>query len=181
VANGIVSHQDMLPTLLAAAGEPDITQKLLAGHAIGDTTFNVHIDGHNMLPYLTGEADESPRDFFFYVSDDGDIIAIRMGDYKVVLAEQRATRLMAWLEPFVKLRAPKIFNLRQDPFERADENSNTYWDWMIDHLWVIYKMQDVVGQQIENFVKYPPRGKAASFNLDAVLRQLENATDGANH
>ena len=95
--------------------------------------------------------------------------------------EQRATRLMAWLEPFVKLRAPKIFHLRQDPFERADDNSNTYWDWVIDHLWVVYKMQDVVAAQIQDFVAYPPRQKAASFNLDAVLAQLQSATDGANH
>ena len=95
--------------------------------------------------------------------------------------EQRATRLQAWIEPFVKLRAPKLFNLRQDPFERADENSNTYWDWMIDHLFVIYKMQGLVAAQIEGFVKYPPRQKPASFNLDAVLRQLEAANDGSGH
>jgi arylsulfatase len=181
VANGIVCHQDLLPTLLAAAGEPEIKEKLLAGHTVGETTFNVHLDGYNMLPYLTGEVSESPRSSFFYVSDDGEIIAIRMGDYKAVLAEQRATRLMAWVEPFVKLRAPKIFNLRQDPFERADDNANTYWDWMIDHLWVVYKMQATVAGQIANFVEYPPRQKAASFNLDAVLRQLESATDGGSH
>jgi arylsulfatase len=88
---------------------------------------------------------------------------------------------LAWLEPFVKLRAPKIFNLRTDPFERADDNSNTYWDWMIDHLWVLYKMQALVAAQIENFVKYPPRQKPASFNLDAVLAQLQAGTDGAGH
>jgi arylsulfatase len=181
VANGIVCHQDLLPTLLAAAGEPEIKEKLLAGHTVGETTFNVHLDGYNMLPYLTGEVSESPRSSFFYVSDDGEIIAIRMGDYKAVLAEQRATRLMAWVEPFVKLRAPKIFNLRQDPFERADDNANTYWDWMIDHLWVVYKTQATVAGQIANFVEYPPRQKAASFNLDAVLRQLESATDGGSH
>ena len=181
VRNGVVCHQDLLPTLLAAAGEPDIVQKLLDGHTAGDKTFNVRIDGYNMLPYLTGEVEESPREHFFYVSDDGDIVAIRMGDYKAVLMEQRATRLMAWLEPFVKLRAPKIFHLRQDPFERADDNSNTYWDWVIDHLWVVYKMQDVVAAQIQDFVAYPPRQKPASFNLDAVLAQLQSATDGANH
>ena len=141
----------------------------------------MHIDGYNMLPYLTGEVEESPRESFFYISDDGDILAIRMGDWKVVLMEQRATRLMAWFEPFVKLRAPKMFHLRQDPFERADDNSNTYWDWVIDHLWVMYKMQVVVAGQIQDFVAYPPRQKPASFNLDAVLAQLQSATDGANH
>jgi len=181
VANGIVCLQDMLPTLLAAAGEPEIVEKLLAGHPAGAKTFKVHIDGSNMLPYLAGEVSESPRSSFFYVSDDGDILAIRMDDYKVVLMEQRATRLMAWLEPFVKLRAPKMFNLRTDPFERADDNSNTYWDWMIDHLWVMYKMQAAVAAQIEDFVAYPPRQKPASFNLDAVMRQLEAANDGTGH
>jgi arylsulfatase len=181
VLNDIVCHQDILPTLLAAAGEPDIAAKLLAGHTAGDKTFNVHIDGINMLPYFTGEAEHSPRDYFFYISDDGDVLAIRMGDFKAVLAEQRATRMMTWAEPFVKLRLPKIFNLRTDPFERADDNSNTYWDWMINQAWVLYKMQATVAGQIENFVKHPPRQKPASFNLDAVMRQLESATDGAAH
>jgi arylsulfatase len=181
VLNDIVCHQDVLPTLLAAAGEPDIAEKLKAGHTAGDKTFNVHIDGYNMLPYFTGEAEHSPRDFFFYVSDDGDILAIRMDDYKAVLAEQRATRLMAWAEPFVKLRVPKMFNLRTDPFERADDSSNTYWDWVISHSWVMYKMQATVAGQIENFVKYPPRQTPAAFNLDAVMRQLESATDGGTH
>ncbi len=181
VLNDIMCHQDVLPTLLAAAGEPDIKEKLRAGHTAGDKTFNVHLDGYNMLPYLTGEAEDGPRDFFFYVSDDGDIIALRMDDYKCVLMEQRAKGLLAWLEPFVKLRAPKVFNLRTDPFERADENSNTYWDWMIDHLWVLYKMQGLVAAQIENFVKFPPRQKPASFNLDGVLAQLQAGTDGGGH
>ena len=181
VLNDIMCHQDVLPTLLAAAGEPDIKEKLLAGHTAGDKSFNVHLDGYNMLPYLTGEVEDGPRNFFFYVSDDGDIIAVRMDDYKCVLMEQRAKGLLAWLEPFVKLRAPKIFDLRTDPFERADENSNTYWDWMIDHLWVLYKMQGLVAAQIQNFVKYPPRQKPASFNLDAVLAQLQAGTDGGGH
>ena len=181
VRNDVVCHQDVLPTLLAAAGEPDIKQKLLDGHQAGDKFFKVCLDGYNMLPYLSGEVEKSPRDFFMYVSDDGDIIAIRIGDYKAVLMEQRATRLQAWFEPFVKLRAPKLFNLRQDPFERADENSNTYWDWVIDHAWVIYLMQGVVAGMIENYMKFPPRQKPGSFNLEAVMRQLEAAGDGSGH
>ena len=171
VLNGIVSHQDWLPTLLAAAGDPDVSKKLLDGHKVGDKTFKVHIDGLNMVPYLTGEVKESPRQSFFYISDDGDVIAIRMGDWKMVLAEQRATRMMCWSEPFVKLRMPKMFNLRRDPFERADENSNTYWDWIFDHAFLIYGMQAIVAQHIDNFVKYPPRQKAAAFNLDEVMEQ----------
>ena len=134
-----------------------------------------------MLPYLTGEVKESPREVFFYISDDGDILAIRMRDWKVVLMEQRAKQLQCWLEPFVHLRAPKIFHLRRDPFERADENSNTYYDWMIAHVYIIYAMQAVVAQQIENFQKFPPRQKPASFNLDAVMRTLVDASGGGSH
>jgi arylsulfatase len=181
VRNEVVCHQDVLPTLLAAAGEPNIKEKLLEGHQAGDKHFKVHLDGYNMLPYFTGEVEKSPRNFFFYISDDGDILAIRIGDYKAVLMEQRATRLQAWLEPFVKLRGPKIFNLRQDPFERADDNSNTYWDWVLDHLFVLYEMQALVAGQIAGYVQYPPRQKPGSFNLDVVLRQLEAATDGSGH
>ncbi len=181
VLNGIVSLQDMLPTFLAAAGEPDIAEKLLAGHTIGSKTFKVHLDGFNMLPYLSGEVKDSPRSFFFYFSDDGELLAIRMNDWKVVLMEQRAKQLMAWLEPFVPLRAPKMFHLRRDPFERADENSNTYWDWMISHIYKIYEMQGLVAQQIQDFVQYPPRQKPASFNLEAVMRQLEEAQSSKGH
>ena len=181
VLNGIVTHQDWLATLLAAAGEPDIKEKLLKGHQAGAKTFKVHIDGFNILPYLTGDVKESPRRYFFYISDDGDILAIRYGDWKAVLMEQRAKTLLCWFEPFVPLRGPKIFNLRRDPFERADENSNTYWDWVISHAYLIYGMQAVVAQQIEAFVKFPPRQKAAAFNLDAVLRQLEEASSSKSH
>ncbi len=155
VLNGIVTHQDWLETLLAAAGEPDIKESLLTGYQAGEKTFKVHIDGYNMLPYLMGEVEESPRKFFFYFSDDGDLIALRMGDWKVVLKEQRAKTLLLWAEPFVSLRIPKMFHLRRDPFERADENSNTYWDWMISHAYLIYGMQAIVAQQIAGFVKFP--------------------------
>ena len=181
VLNGLVSMQDWLPTLLDAAGEPDINAKLLQGHKAGEKTFKVHIDGLNMMPYFSGEVPESPRKFFFYMSDDGDILAIRIGDWKVVLAEQRAKQMMCWFEPFVKLRAPKLFNLRRDPFERADENSNTYWDWMLSHAYIIYEMQGLVSSQIENFVKYPPRQKPAAFNLDEVMRKLQEVGSSAYH
>jgi arylsulfatase len=172
VLNGIMCHQDMLPTLLAAAGEPDINKKLLTGHKAGSKTFKVHIDGVNMLPYLTGAVKESPRSSFFYVSDDGGIMAVRSGDYKLVFAEQRAQSTAVWAEPMVSLRVPLIFNLRRDPFERAQHNSNVYWDWLINHTPQLYQCQAIVAAQIDNFVKYPPRQKAASFNLDAVMRQL---------
>jgi arylsulfatase A-like enzyme len=179
VLNGIVSHQDMLPTLLAVAGEPDINQKLLNGYKVGDKTFKVCIDGINQLPYLTGQVKESPREYFFYISDDGGVMAMRIGDWKLTFAEQRANTLRLWAEPFVPLRLPYIDSLRRDPFERADYNSNTYLDWMVDHVPLIYASQAIVAGQIGNYVKYPPRQKAASFNLDAVMRQLDHATQTA--
>jgi arylsulfatase A-like enzyme len=172
VLNGIVSHQDMLPTLLALAGDPDVSQKLLDGYKVGDKTFKVHIDGINQLAYITGQAKESPRDYFFYVSDDGGVMALRVGDYKLTFQEQRATTMRAWAEPFVKLRLPYICSLRRDPFERAEFNSNTYLDWMVDHVPQLYLAQAVTAAQIDNFVKFPPRQKAASFNLDTVMESL---------
>src|SRR6266853_1655572 len=172
VLNGIGSHQDMLPTLLAAAGDPEVSKKLLTGYKVGDKTFKVHIDGVNLLPYLTGQVKESPREAFFYVSDDGGVMAIRHGDYKLVFEEQRATSTAVWSDPMVKLRLPLIFSLRRDPFERANINSNVYWDWMINHIPLLYGAQALVAAQIENYVKYPPRQKAASFNLDSVMAKL---------
>jgi arylsulfatase len=175
VLNGIGCHQDMLPTLLAAAGDPNINQKLLNGYQVGSKTFKVHIDGVNLLPWLTGEEKESPRTNFFYVSDDGGVMALRTGDWKVVFQDQRALSTNVWAEPMVSLRLPHIFSLRRDPFERADFNSNVYWDWAINHVFMLYAAQAIVGGQIENYVKYPPRQKAASFNLDSVMRQLDHA------
>ena len=173
VLNGIVAHQDMLPTLLAAAGEPAIKEKLLEGYQAGPKTFRVHIDGFNMLPYLTGEVAESPRQTFFYISDDGDILAIRHNDWKAVLMEQRAGRLATWMEPFVRLRIPKFFNLRRDPFERADENSNTYYDWMISHAYLVYGMQAIVGgpdRGVRPVPAAPEAGRVQPGRRDAAAR-----------
>ena len=147
--------------------------------AIGRTYKN-HIDGYNLVPYLTGQAKESPRNFFFYVSDDGGIMAVRQGDWKLVFAEQRATSTQVWAEPMVNMRLPHIFSLRRDPFERADFNSNVYFDWMIDHVPQLYQCQAIVAAQIQNYVKYPPRQKAASFNLDAVMAQLDHAAQSSS-
>jgi arylsulfatase len=179
--NGIVTHQEWLPTLLAAAGEPDVKEKLLQGHQAGDKHFKVHIDGYNILPYLLGETDESPRTFFFYSNDDGQVAAIRINDWKVVFMEQRAKGMILWAEPFVELRVPKIFNLRRDPFERADESSNTYWDWWFDHIPAMYVAQALTAEQIQTFKEFPPRQKPASFNLDRVLEKMQEATDGGLH
>ena len=133
VSNGMMSHNDWFPTLLAAAGVDDIAAQLKAGIELNGTSYHVHLDGNNQLPWLCGEADESARNFFFYVSDDGDLTALRFDNWKLVFLEQRATGTMrVWAEPYTQLRVPKIFNLRIDPFERADITSNTYYDWVID-------------------------------------------------
>jgi arylsulfatase A-like enzyme len=173
VVNDIVSHLDMLPTFVAAAGEPDIKEKLLKGHQAGDKTFNVHLDGYNLLPFLTEKGVRSPRIEFFYFSDDGDLVALRYDNWKIVFLEQRALgRLQVWAEPFTPLRVPKIFNLRTDPFEHADVTSNTYWDWMLDHAFLLVPAQSVVGDFLATFAEFPPRQKAASFTVDQVLEKL---------
>jgi arylsulfatase len=176
VLNGIGSHIDMFATILAMAGDPNVTEKLVNGYTVGGKSFKVHLDGHNLVPYLTGQVKESPRKALFYFSDDGDVMAVRNGDYKFVLAEQRATSTAVWQEPLVKLRLPYIFNLRLDPFERANFNANRYWDWMVDHIFMMYAMQALVAGQIKDFALFPPRQKPASFNLDEVLAQVQNAS-----
>ena len=178
---GIMSHQEWFPTLVAAAGEPGIVERLKSGYDADGKHFKVHIDGYDALPYLLGETEESPRDWFFYTSDDGLITAIRYGEWKAVFYEQRAKGMALWAEPFVPLRLPKIFNLRRDPFERADENANIYWDWVLDHIFVMYPMQALAAEQIQSFAEFPPRQKPASFNLDSVLEQMDNAGGGGLH
>ncbi len=174
VVNGIVSHNDWFVTLLAAAGVDDIADRLKAGTELCGTTYKVHLDGHNQLPYLTGEAEESPRRHFFYVSDDGDLTALRFDSWKIVFLEQRATgTLNVWLEPYTELRAPKIFNLRTDPYERADITSNTYFDWMLDHAWLLVPAQAYVARMLETLVEFPPRQAPASFSIDRVMEKLK--------
>jgi arylsulfatase A-like enzyme len=175
VLNGIVTHQEWLPTLAAAAGEPDIIDKLKEGYIVKDKCFKVHIDGFNILPYLTGETDQDPRNYFFYVDDDGQLTAIRVGDWKVVYYEQRAKTMQLWAEPFVELRMPKIFNLRRDPFERADENSNGYWNWVLKHVFIFYGALVPLKMNLESLGEFPPRQKPGSFNLDRVIEKTIEA------
>jgi len=177
VSNEIVSHMDWLPTFLALAGEADIKEKLLQGHRAGSKTFTVHLDGYNLLPYLTGQEAQSPRQEFFYFSDDGDLTGLRYDHWKLVFMEQRATgTLRVWQEPFVALRFPKLFNLRTDPYERAEITSNTYWDWVMDHIFLFVPAQQIVGQFLATFKEFPPRQKAASFTVDQVLEQLVSSS-----
>jgi arylsulfatase len=180
VSNEIIAHQDWLPTLLAAAGEPDIKEKLKAGHQAGDKQFKVHIDGYNFLPYLTGEEEKSPRPGFIYFSDDGELVGLRFDNWKLVFAEQRVTgTVQIWQEPFVALRFPKIFNLRTDPYERADITSNTYWDWVIDHFYLSYAGQFIVKEFMDTFPEFPPRMKPPSFSVEQIVAKMEDVLAGA--
>jgi arylsulfatase len=174
VSNEIVAHLDWLPTFLAAAGEPEIKARLRTGHRAGSKRFKVHLDGYNLLPYLTGEVPASEREGFFYFSDDGDLVALRFDNWKVVFMEQRAPgTLRVWGEPFTPLRFPKLFNLRTDPFERADVTSNTYYDWFLDRAYMIGAAQIVTGRFLATFREFPPRQKAPSFTVDQAMEKLE--------
>jgi len=179
VSNEIVSGMDWLPTLLAAAGDADVKQKLLNGHKVGGATYKVHLDGYNILPYLTGQEPQSPRREFFYFSDDCDLLALRYENYKFVSAEQRMPGTLAiWSEPFTRLRSGKMFDLRADPYERADITSNTYYDWGMDHLFLIVPIQAYIVKFIETFKAFPPRQKPASFGIDQSLETLQRTAGG---
>ena len=170
VINEIGSLTDFLPTFAAAAGEPDIVAKLKKGHKLGDTTFKVHIDGYNLLPFLAGK-EKCPRDGFIYWSDDGDLMALRMHQYKMVFAEQLATGLQVWREPLKQMRIPKLFDLRSDPFE-AGEDSIRYNDWFVEHVPYQYAAQAVVHEWLSSFTEFPPRQKSASFSIDQIVEKL---------
>jgi arylsulfatase A-like enzyme len=182
VTNEIVHHMDWLPTFVAAAGDPDIKEDLLDGYrspALG-RTYKIHLDGYNILPLLTGETEESARKEVFYFSDDGDLTALRYGDWKLIFMEQKVeATLEAWANPFTPLRVPLIFNLRRDPFERAQLTSNTYYDWLIDRAYLLVPAQTYVGKFLATFREYPPRQKAASFSLEKVMEMLETGA-GSN-
>jgi arylsulfatase A-like enzyme len=180
VLNGIVSHADWFVTLAAAAGFTDAAERLKAGADLGGRTYRVHLDGFDQTDYLTGRTDTSPRKHFFYISDDGDVTALRYDNWKVVFMEQRATGTLAvWAEPFVPLRVPKIFNLRTDPFERADITSNTYYDWLLDRAWILVPTQAYVAEMLRTLVEFPPRQEPASFSLEAVLAKLQAGVSSA--
>ena len=155
---------------------PDIAERLRAGTDLNGTTYKVHLDGHDQLAYITGQATDSARQHFFYVSDDGDLTAMRFDNWKFVFMEQRAPgTLRVWAEPFTELRVPKLFNLRTDPYERADITSNTYYDWLLDHAFTFVPAQAYVADFLATFKDYPQRQKAASFNLDQVLEKMKES------
>jgi len=176
VTNEIVSCHDWLPTLVAAAGDPDVKGKLLKGHKAGDKTFKNHIDGFDLGPMLTGKTEQNPRKGFFYFNDDGDIVALRYENWKVVFMEQRAPgTLRVWAEPFTPLRVPKLFDLRADPYERADITSNTYYDWLLSKAYVTYGAQAETAKFLATFKDFPPAQKAASFTIDQAMEKMKKS------
>ena len=179
VTTEIFAALDWFPTLLAAAGEPDIKSKLLTGYSSGGKTFKVHLDGYNQLPLLTGQQEKSARKEFFYINDDAQLVAVRYENWKMVFCEQRAQgTLRIWAEPFVCLRLPKMFNLRMDPYERADITSNTYYDWELQRAFLVVPAQALVAQFVATFKDFPPRQKPSSFSVDEVLKKMSESHGG---
>jgi arylsulfatase A-like enzyme len=175
--NGIVSHEDWLPTFAAAAGNDKIVEQLKAGVELNGRTYKNYIDGYNQLDHLSGKA-ESPRKEFFYVNDDGQIVAIRYDAWKAVFLENRGVAFEVWREPFTELRVPLLFHLRRDPFERAQHNSNTYNDWFLDRVYVLAPMQQLCAKFLMTMKDYPPSQSPGSFNLDKVQKQIEASIGG---
>ena len=173
IHNEIFSHEDMLPTFLAAAGEPDVKEKLMKGHKALNRDYKVHLDGYNMMPYLKGDVEESPRKEFFYWTDDGGLANLRYERWKLVFMEQRAHGFDVWQEPLVTLRVPKLFCLRTDPYERADHEAELYNMWRFERLYLLLPGSAYVAKHLESFKEFPPRQKPGSFNLDAILESLQ--------
>lgn len=171
---GIVAHEDWLPTFAAAAGDTDVKERLLKGTTIDGRKYRNHVDGYNLLDYLSGKTDKSPRHEFWYVNDDGQIVAARYDDWKVVFLENRGQAFGVWREPFVELRVPLLFNLRRDPFEKAQHNSNTYDDWFLDHPFVIVPIQGLAARFLQTMKDYPPSQSPGSFNLSAIEEKLKS-------
>ncbi len=172
ISNEILSHEDWVTTLLAAVGDSDIKEKLKKGTTIGGKQYKVHLDGYNFMPYLTGEAEKGPRQEFFYWNDDGQLVGLRYDDWKMVFMEQRAEGFDVWSEPWFTLRIPKIFNLRRDPFERAQHESNYYHDWMVNRAFLFVPAQAFVAEHLKTYQEFPQRQKPAVFNLEQVMDLL---------
>jgi arylsulfatase len=178
--NGIVAHEDWLPTFAAIGGDANINDKLKKGVSLNGRNYKNHPDGYDMTAYLSGQTKESPRKEFIYVNDDGQIVAMRYTDWKVVFLENRGQAFGVWREPFTELRVPLLFNLRRDPFEKAQHNSNTYNDWFLDRPFVIVPLQGMAGEFLKTMKDYPPSQSPGSFNLEKIQKQIEAASKGGN-
>jgi arylsulfatase len=177
VYNDIGAHEDWIPTLVAAAGNPDVKEQLLKGYTVGNKTFKVHLDGYNITDYLAGKGPDPRKDFIYFV-DDGSLVGLRYNQWKIVFAEQREHGLNVWQEPFVPLRLPKLFTLRADPFETADHEGMDYERWRVEHLFVMVPAQAYVAKFLETFKEFPPRQKPGSFSIDQVMENMQNASKG---
>ncbi len=176
----IFAHEDMLPTLMAAAGEPDLKQKLLTGYSAGGKNFKVHLDGYNLLPLFSNQTADPPRKEFLYWNDDGKLVALRYSPWKIVFAEQRGHGFEVWQEPFTDLRVPKLINLRSDPFERADLESADYERWRIDRVFLLVPAQAYIYNWLQSFKEFPPRQKPATFSIDEIMKKLQAGVPDVN-
>lgn len=177
VSNEIVSHLDWIPTFLAAAGVEDIAEKLQGGYKAAGRKYKVHLDGYDLLPYLSGEVEEGPRDRYFYFSDEGQLLALRFMNWKVhFMVQDQPGTLEVWQREFRNLRMPYLFNLRTDPFEQATITSNTYWDWYIDRAWTLYPLGPIVSEFLQTFKKFPPRQEAGTFTVSGALEAIRQST-----
>lgn len=171
--NGIVAHEDWLPTFAEIAGAKDIKEKLKKGTTLNGRSYKNYIDGYSMVDYLSGNTKDSPRHEFWYVNDDGQIVAARYDDWKIVFLENRGEKFGVWIEPFVELRVPQVFNLRRDPFEKAQHNSNTYYDWLLERAFVLVPIQQSAAKFLQTMQEYPPSQSPGSFNLSAIEEKLK--------
>jgi arylsulfatase len=181
VSNEIIQHHDWLPTFMAMAGAPEVIDQLKKGYQAIGRTYRNHIDGFDFLPFLTGKAKEGPRKFFMYFSDDGDVLAMRFDNWKIVFMEQRCQGTMqVWAEPFTRLRMPKIFNLRTDPYEFADVTSNTYYDWMFSNGFMIMAAQALAAKFMETFKEFPAVQRPNTFTIDDAMVKMQEAASGSS-
>ena len=171
--NEITSHEDFVPTLLAAAGEPNVKEKLLTGYAAAGKTFKVHLDGYDQRDLLSGTG-PGKRQEFFYWTDDGDLCGLRYDRWKLVFMEQREEGLNVWQNPLIPLRFPKLFDLRADPFEKAQTDAGEYGKWRIERAFLLIPAQAYVAEHLKTYVEYPPRQRPGTFALDAVLAKLQS-------
>jgi arylsulfatase A-like enzyme len=171
--NDFFLEEDWVLTLTAAAGTPDIKEKLLQGYSAGGKSFKVHLDGYDQRDLFAGKGPGKRREFFYW-TDDGNLAGLRYAQYKAVFMEQQAHGLEVWMQPLVPLRAPKLFNLRSDPFERAEQEAGDYDRWFIEHLFVLVPAQAIVAQHLQSFQEFPPRQKPGSFSVDEAMQMLMN-------